>query len=206
MPASVQRHNLARLRTQLKLTQGDVAKLVGCSPATIKAVEIGKLALSESLASRISLVLGGQKDWLLENNLDAPIPSVYPPKPEAEKLGHTKECQLILLNELFSRLFSIVAKMEKGSRNRMFTEMSIASELDALKKQAKYPEERRSTPLESNAIEYFVHNPDLLDPGLREWIDLEGLLKSKRKLASFLFLESRSPRRRKVRTPSRKSS
>src|SRR6516164_7212160 len=45
MPASVHRHNLARLRQVMHLTQSDLAGMILRSPATIKAVEIGKLAL-----------------------------------------------------------------------------------------------------------------------------------------------------------------
>lgn len=75
MPVSVGRHNLARIRKQLRLTQSDVAKLVGCSPATIKAVEIGKLVLSEGLAARLSVFLRVNERWLLENDLNAPLPA-----------------------------------------------------------------------------------------------------------------------------------
>jgi DNA-binding XRE family transcriptional regulator len=73
MPPSVRRHNLARIRDQLSLTQADLAKLVGCSLPTIKAVETGKLALSDGLASRISQALDFlDKDWLLKNDLNSP--------------------------------------------------------------------------------------------------------------------------------------
>jgi transcriptional regulator with XRE-family HTH domain len=74
MPVSAGRHNLARLRKELNLTQAELATLVGCSPVTIKAVEIGKLALSEGLATRIALSAGTTVQWLLENDLNSPVP------------------------------------------------------------------------------------------------------------------------------------
>ena len=56
MPASVRRHNLQRLREELNLTQPTLGSWLGRSAATIKAVEIGKLALSENLAALIASV------------------------------------------------------------------------------------------------------------------------------------------------------
>ena len=79
MPASVRRHNLARIRKLLRLTQGDIARMVSCSWSTIKSVEIGKLALSAGLAKRINLSLGiRDKTWLLRNDIDSPLPRCKP--------------------------------------------------------------------------------------------------------------------------------
>src|ERR1700730_9827032 len=114
MPVSVGRHNLARIRKQLKLTQGDVAKLVGCSPETIKAVEVGKLALSEGLAARISRALGFNKaDWLLKNDLTAPLPKTYSAISQREAFGLGPIAQATVLIDLFGRLFHVVSKMER---------------------------------------------------------------------------------------------
>jgi len=207
MPASVHRHNLARLRRELKLTQSDLAKLVSCSPATIKAVEIGKLALSDSLASRISMALGIDKDWLLKNDLSAAVPGSYPPPIGEEAVQQAKDAQLALLNELLSRLFAVVAKLEKGSQYRCFTELSIAIELDGLKKQAQaLPDAQPARLAGSNALEYFVRHPELLDPDLREWINLKGLLKSNLRLRSDWYAETPPPKRQKERIPARKLS
>jgi DNA-binding XRE family transcriptional regulator len=74
MPSSVRRHNLARLREQLSLTQGDLAHRVGRSWSTIKAIEIGKLSLSSSLATRISAETGVDRGWLLRNKLSERMP------------------------------------------------------------------------------------------------------------------------------------
>lgn len=206
MPVSVGRHNLARIRKQLKLTQGDVAKLVGCSPATIKAVEIGKLALSEGLASRISQVIGVDKDWLLENDLNGPLPAVYSPKTEQEAVSHAADAQTGVILELFSRLFAAIAKMKKTQRRAMM-ELSIAIMMDALKKQTKpLPDCQPAGLAGSKSIEFLLQNPDLFDPDLRQWVDLKGLLKSNLQLSSEpgdALSEARSPKPKK--SPPRQS-
>jgi len=72
MKRSPLRHNLARLRTHLNLTQKEMADLVGCSARAIQSVELQTLPLSESLARRISAETGVHLRWLLENYLKAP--------------------------------------------------------------------------------------------------------------------------------------
>lgn len=72
MRRSPERHNLARLRLLIGLGQKEMAEIVGCSTPTIRAVELGKLNLSEGLAFRISLATGVDAAWLLENDLTKP--------------------------------------------------------------------------------------------------------------------------------------
>jgi DNA-binding XRE family transcriptional regulator len=106
MPASVQRHNLARLRNELNLTQATLGDWVGRSAATIKAVEIGKLALSPRLAALIAAVTGADKDWLLRNNLSDPMPPLMrsSSKLDPEQEAYARSCDLLL--NLFERLFA----------------------------------------------------------------------------------------------------
>jgi DNA-binding XRE family transcriptional regulator len=172
MPPSVRRHNLARIRDQLSLTQADLANLVGCSLPTIKAVETGKLALSESLASRISQALDFlDKDWLLKNDLDSPVPPILRPRSVQE------DAHAVVLNELFSRLFAVVAKMDK-ERARLMIELSLATELDALRKEhVPRPDGEPKHIAQSAAIRYFIKNPERFDPDLKEWVNFKGLLK-----------------------------
>lgn len=75
MRPSPRRHNLARLRLFLGLSQKEMADLAGCSVHTIQSVELGRgrLALSEELARRISTATGVHFRWLWENNLKADI-------------------------------------------------------------------------------------------------------------------------------------
>jgi len=74
MSASKFQHNLARLRKHLGLSQFDVAKLAGCSKATIQSVELCRLELSRPLAAKLQGALGVPLDWLLLNDLTSPIP------------------------------------------------------------------------------------------------------------------------------------
>ena len=74
MRRSPLRHNLARLRFKvLKLGQKEMAELCGCSVDTIQSIELGRLALSESLARKISNETGIAWQWLLGNDLKAPL-------------------------------------------------------------------------------------------------------------------------------------
>ncbi len=73
MRLSPKRHNVARLRLFLKLGQKELADIAGCSHDTIRSVELGRLNLSEGLALKISNETGIASDWLLENDLKAPL-------------------------------------------------------------------------------------------------------------------------------------
>jgi transcriptional regulator with XRE-family HTH domain len=139
MPASVQRHNLARLRQAMSLTQSDLAGMIMRSPATIKAVEIGKLALSDKLAALISDVTGADKKWLLENNLNAPVPALrrlsasWAPKDRA----YVHTCHL--LADLFSRLFAVCRRLREGE-GRQNLPAYIKDELELLAKTSYEPD------------------------------------------------------------------
>ena len=67
------KHNLARVRTYLNLRQKEMGALVGYSMRAIQSVENRKLTLSEPLARRISAATGIAWEWLLENDLKAPL-------------------------------------------------------------------------------------------------------------------------------------
>jgi transcriptional regulator with XRE-family HTH domain len=74
MKPSPLRHNLARLRVEtLHIGQKEMAEECRCSVHTIQAIELERLALSESLARRISAATGVGLRWLLDNDLSAPI-------------------------------------------------------------------------------------------------------------------------------------
>ncbi len=73
MKRSPLRHALAVLRLEIGYGQKELAGDVKCSRATIQAVELGHLKLSESLATRISLETGVDLNWLLDNRLSEPI-------------------------------------------------------------------------------------------------------------------------------------
>lgn len=73
MRPSPYRHPLAVLRKFLKLGQKEMAKLVGCSGATIQAVELLQLRLSGQLALKISRATDASVAWLLAGDPAAPM-------------------------------------------------------------------------------------------------------------------------------------
>ena len=179
MPGSLGRHNLARIRKHLKLTQSDVAKLVGCAQVTIKSVETGRLQLSESLALRINHALGiMDRDWLLKNDLNAPLPKRFEMLKQDSESDKVTANHVVVLMELFSRLFGVVATMEKGNYRRSI-EMYIDFCADALRRTKK--PDTNGGPFHlagSKAIELFVRHPVLFNPNLRSWVNLKGLLRA----------------------------
>ncbi len=72
MRPSPQRHTVAVLRQIIGLGQKELAELVECSRPTIQAVELGKLKLSDKLASRIARETGISLKWLMDDNVNAP--------------------------------------------------------------------------------------------------------------------------------------
>lgn len=73
MRLSPLRHSLAVLRSFLGLTQKEMADLVECSTPTIQAIELGKLKLSEKLGVTLAAKTGVSLDWLMRNDVTAPI-------------------------------------------------------------------------------------------------------------------------------------
>jgi transcriptional regulator with XRE-family HTH domain len=73
MRPSPLRHPLAVLRQIVGITQKELANLVGKSAATVQAIELGKLALSEELAAKIENQTGVSSDWLLDGDVTRPI-------------------------------------------------------------------------------------------------------------------------------------
>jgi transcriptional regulator with XRE-family HTH domain len=76
MRHSAEAHNVARLRVFIGEKQEAFAKMIGCSIHTLQSVETGRtdrLKLSEHLARKISSETGIACDWLLENDLEAPL-------------------------------------------------------------------------------------------------------------------------------------
>jgi transcriptional regulator with XRE-family HTH domain len=71
------KHNVARLRVKLnefeKLDQEQFAKLIGCSVWKLRNIETGRTPLGELLARKICDETGIALEWLLENDLKAPL-------------------------------------------------------------------------------------------------------------------------------------
>jgi hypothetical protein len=133
------------------------------------------------------------------------LPAGYSPFTAQEAFERAADAQTTAVLELFSRLFAVVAKMEK-TQGRAMLELYIAIEMDGLKKQTRpIPDCQPGELAGSNSIEFLLQNPDLFDPDLRQWVNLKGLLKSNLQLSSQWrndqLEEAPRPKRRKL--PSR---
>ena len=176
MPASVRRHNLQRLREQLNLTQATLGGWVGRSAATIKAVEIGKLALSENLATLIASVTGGDRQWLLRNDLSEPMPPLEPVSVKLAPEDEAYNTSIVLLRHLFDRLFAAAQRL-KCTQFRRDLERYIQILLDLLKVTEQRPDADLSYFISADSFEFFKAHPEFLDPDLKNTINLDFLIK-----------------------------
>jgi transcriptional regulator with XRE-family HTH domain len=176
MPASVQRHNLARLRKQLSLTQSDLADLIMRTLPTIKAIETGKLPLSENLATLISEVTGVDRLWLLENNLEAPVPPLKPLSATWGPEDRAYEFACSLLMDLFSRLFAVCRRLQEG-HGRKGLATFIKEELQVFQETGYEPDAIQRCRATVEPFEFFEMHPELFDYDLGRLINLDFLVK-----------------------------
>jgi transcriptional regulator with XRE-family HTH domain len=195
------RHNLARLRKELHQTQTHLAGILGVSLTTIKSVELGKLALSVSLATKIAAATGADAQWLLDNNLEAPMPPLnfknqIPVDPEEwlrakllESFGYQLEVFLKLNSEAATNIFRAYWSNFENELKKTFGEPGPAKQnYDRLTAQLS------------------VYDPDQWRKDRHEWAmrqHEETLAKLKEGPQG---VQSRSPKRRKERSPGPKSS
>ena len=107
------------------MSQTTFAKLVGCAPSYIQAVEILRRALSEDRALRISAETGIAPRWLRSNDLTKPMVEVGTGRPytratferaQAKKFapsGHRRKLTHSGLLNLTALLWSCVSSAEK---------------------------------------------------------------------------------------------
>lgn len=176
MPASVRRHNLQRLREELNVTQPTLAGWIGRSAATIKAVEIGKLALSQNLATLIASVTGADKDWLLRNDLSEPMPPVVHQSANYAPEDRAYDVSIVLLMHLFERLFAAAMRL-KPSEARRALAFFIKFWLEALEKGEHKPDCEYGGDIGVQPFEFFKAHPELFDPDLASLINIDYLIK-----------------------------
>lgn len=86
---------LAILRTTIGLGQRDMAKLLGCSMATVQSIEMSRLALSKKLAHQTSLQTGVDPDWLLRNEYkEPPVSNHLPPRQYTKEVFEERQADL----------------------------------------------------------------------------------------------------------------
>ena len=179
MTASVHRHNLARLREHLNITQETLATFIGRSTISIRQIETGRLTLSKRLAAQIELDLGCDKDWLLRNDLSEPMPPLKPSprKSDPERTETDVEAaQYSLIEEVLDWLFALVARRDKDNQYRHIIELKLTLALEWLGRTPKaipgcLPDSR-----------YYYNRkvlserPELCEPELLQLINLDGVI------------------------------
>jgi transcriptional regulator with XRE-family HTH domain len=194
MPVSVRRHNLQRLREKLNLTQAKLAGWVGRSAAAIKAVEIGKLALSENLAALIASVTGSDKAWLVRNDLSEPMPPLEPVSVKLAPEDEAYNISIVLLRHLFERLFMATERL-KCTQVRRHLEHYIQIRLDLLKVTEQRLDADLSYFTTADPFEFFKVHPEFLDPDLKNLVNLDFLIKDAYRREKALETLSREARR-----------
>jgi transcriptional regulator with XRE-family HTH domain len=179
MPPSVQRHNLARLRNALNLTQAEFSELISRKEITVRSIETGKLALSPTLATIIADVTGADRTWLLENDLRAPMPPLLRGFHQFDTLEKAYVGNVFLIMHLIDRLVTVLMHFDR--RAETLPEMAhlfIADELDRLKKHLE-PDLKAdlSYLLNLGIVEMFKAHPEMLEPDIRRLINLDYLSK-----------------------------
>ena len=192
MPVSVRRHNLVRLREELNLTQSALADWIGRSFSTIKAIETTSLRLSKKLATLIASITGADPDWLLRNNLDEPMPPLKRTsaklEPGAEAYGQTS----MLLFHLYDRLLALTFRLKPGPGSaRNWLQWLIEKGAQDLKKGEQEADAEPIYVSRPETFEFFKAHPELLDPDLVGWINLDYLLKDAYRKASQIKVHDR---------------
>jgi transcriptional regulator with XRE-family HTH domain len=165
------------MRETLALTQEDLAQMIGKSVAAIQSIETGRLKLSKSLAAKISNATGADYSWLLRNDLSAPMP----PRPffseDIESYGLQRYVNTVcLLIDVFSRLFAVARRLGKTGASEQL-ELSIATELAALKKADKEKDARPINQTTKDVFAFFARYGGL-DPELDRLLDLDYLIET----------------------------
>jgi transcriptional regulator with XRE-family HTH domain len=185
MPASKYVNVLAILRKNLGLKQSELAEFADCSVSTIQSIEANRLKMSSWLAGKISYHTRVDLDWILANDVTVPMPPrrFFMEEKAPKSLGESRQAfeeqdyifQIRLLMDVFSRLFAAARKLEPASDRRLL-ELTIAEELDRLKKTEGDPKAAPLHPASKDVYQYFDHSPGSLDPDLAGFLDIDSLI------------------------------
>jgi transcriptional regulator with XRE-family HTH domain len=180
MPTSLLKHNLARLRAELRLTQADLAALVNRSPSAIKYVEIGNLDLSPKLAALVSEVTGAPAEWLLKNDLSEPVPPQLRVSNTYDPDGDEYRLTCGLLKILFNHFLSALDRLKDGDGKDKVIQY-VEHSIDRMRK-GKAPDNAFASHTATTVmLDFFHRHPEKLDLDLRGLIDLDLLLHLRRK-------------------------
>ena len=166
MRPSPLRHPLAVLRQIIGISQGELAVLVGKSRATIQAVELRKLNLSEELGIKIALETGVSLRWLLDGDpAVAPwVESLLGPGAQQftresfercrarRAIGEGPEMQPLVFPEITAARFIAIYEAALEHPDRNLATYRISKFLEALEKEFGISKERLDTELRKQEL------------------------------------------------------
>ena len=173
MPVSVRRHNLVRLREALSLTQAELGVSAGRAETTIRAIEVGKLPLSEKLAQMIAATTGADADWLLRNDLSEPMPPLKRATLLFKPADMAYEMYCGLLQHLFDRLLVALSRLPQGEPRTWLQKLLKYGLEDVIRIE---DEPKPPNPVNVGLLEFFRRHPEYLDPDLASWIDRKSVV------------------------------
>jgi len=166
-------HPLAVLRVRLNLTQTQLAKMIRCSASTIQSIELNRLKLSDSLATKICAVTGVDFDWLTGADPEMPMPALL--SPEEPNANEARSANQALFLCLFDQLFSLASRLPRNAI-RKNVESYIGYRLNCLR-QGQINDAPELTPA---AVQFFEQNPKLLNPELKRLFNFNYIFKQQR--------------------------
>jgi transcriptional regulator with XRE-family HTH domain len=162
------RHNVARLRRALGLSQEEFARQMHRATVTVKAVENLRLRLSPMFAFEIASTFGIDDKWLLANDLQTPVPA---PNSPFANLSYEEARPVELLLYLFAKLFERARALSPEIRS--YLAMEIGWEVEDLKGTKNGPISEKPVVLDASLIQYLKTHRS--DPAL-QWVNFDALL------------------------------
>jgi hypothetical protein len=147
--------------------------MVHCSASTIQSVELNRLKLSETLATKISALTGCDFDWLTGADPERPMPALI--APDEPSTAETRTANQAIFFCLFDQLFALASQLPRNTiRNSLGN--YIAVRLDQMR-QGQVDNEPQLIPA---AVQFFEENPKALNPDLKRLFNFGYIFKQQR--------------------------
>jgi transcriptional regulator with XRE-family HTH domain len=158
-------HPLAVLRQIIGTSQGELAQLVGKSRATIQAIELGKLNLSEELGMKIALETGVAVRWLFDGDPAAApwVDGVLDSKVQFSKetferrrarraAGEGEEIEQLVFPEITAARFTAIYEAALEHPDRNLATYRVTKFLEGLEKEFGISKKRLDTELRKQEL------------------------------------------------------
>jgi transcriptional regulator with XRE-family HTH domain len=111
-------NNVRRLRFETQLTQRAFADVIGCALTSLTKIELGRLPLSERMAVSIGRTFGIEPAWLIENDLDSPVPAITK-QVQVPKFGKRQPDEITVETGAMAQLYRVLLPLQEGARERV---------------------------------------------------------------------------------------